>query len=132
MSASYLEWFRAAWPVLVALCGFMGLFFMLWLKSRFVTKDELAGTSAKVDARIKDVECRADTLDDLVAAQDKRLSLLEEHINTSPSRQEIQSEISRLAERVSGMDASVKGIGQQLATQNQYLHTIIDRGLGQK
>jgi hypothetical protein len=55
--------------------------------------------------------------------------MLEDHVEASPTRQELHDEMSALTARVAAVETGLKGIGRQLDTTNRYLHTLIDKAM---
>jgi Protein of unknown function (DUF2730) len=116
--SSWLEWFRALYPVVVTLVSLAGLGIFLWLASKFVTKadqDKALNRVAVLEAHRSDHETR--------------LKLLEELIEASPTRQELHNEISDLSERMSAVEAGLKSIGKQLGTTNNLLQTLLENAI---
>jgi len=120
--ASWLEWFRALYPVIVTLISLAGLGAFLWLASKFVTKAEYEKANASSGSKVVTLEARGND-------HETRIKLLEEHIESSPTRQELHDEVQALARQISGMDSRLDGITSQLKTTNSYLHTLIDKAL---
>ena len=112
MTGSWLEWFRAVYPVIVTLFSLAGFACVLWLGSKFASKNAV------------------DKIADTVAEHKTRLALIEGHIESAPTRQDLHDEISGLGERLSAVETGVKGMNKQLDTANDYLHTLIGTALG--
>lgn len=111
MTSSWLDWFRASYPVFVSLFSLVGVCATLWLGARFTAK----GDHVALAKRVSDLETR--------------FAVLEEHAETSPTRSELRDEIGALAERLSAVEASIAGIAKQLEMTNTYLHSLINSGL---
>jgi hypothetical protein len=112
VSVSWLDWFRAVYPVFVTLVSLAGLGSVLFLGTKFAAKT---------------------TVDGLAKAQadhETRLQLLEEFTEAAPTRQDLQDELSKLGARMTGVESGMKGIGKQLDTTNNYLHTLIEKSIG--
>jgi uncharacterized protein YlxW (UPF0749 family) len=120
--SSWLEWFRALYPVVVTLVSLAGLGIFLWLASKFVTKVDHEQAKTKADTKFSVLETyRID--------HETRLKLLEELVEASPTRQELHNEISDLAERMSAVEAGMKSIGKQLGTTNNLLQTLLENAI---
>jgi hypothetical protein len=114
VTPTWLEWFRAIYPVFVTLISLAGLGCVLWLGTKFAAK-------ATVEQLAKDQ-----------ADHETRIQLLEEHNASSPTRAELHEEISVLATKMAGIESALKGLGKQVDTTNSYLHTVIEKALGGK
>jgi hypothetical protein len=112
VETSWLEWFRAIYPVFVTLVSLAGLGCVLWLGTKFASKVT--------------VEKHGQSLSD----HETRIELLEAHNEASPTRAELHDELTNLASRMSGMESALKGVGKQIDTTNTYLHTVIEKALG--
>lgn len=132
-------------PVIVGIC-------FLWLKDKFPTKeglqsateemttklasaeqalsDKIAGTEKTLSDKIDEHEERLDVGSRKMVDLDKRTALIEEDCKAMPSRQNLQAELSSLSQRMRGVEVRAEAIGDHLRTQNEYLHTLIERGLG--
>lgn len=125
---------------------------MLWLQQRFPTKDGLEATKTELKSQITDAEKalkdkidatekalsdkideheeRLDTGSRKMNDLDKRVAVVEEDCRAMPSRQTLQGSISELSQRMRGVEVRTEAIGEHLRTQNDYLHTLIERHLG--
>lgn len=112
MQVSWLEWFRAVYPVLVTLVSLAGLGCVLWLGTKFAAK-------SSVEILVKNH-----------SDHETRLQLLEEHADAAPTRQDLQDELSKLGARMSGVESAMKGVDKQMSTANNYLHTLIEKSIG--
>lgn len=114
-------WFEAVeriYPFLVLIFSGGGALLLLWLATKFAGKPELAAACARIDQ-----------VEDGVSRHDARLQLLEAASNASPTRQELQRDMARLEARISGLDSAIHGLNQRLGTFNDYLHTLVERGI---
>ena len=118
----WLEAFRAFWPVAVTLGALASSAIFLWLATKFASKAELTDVRQKADFRLS-------VLEEHRTDHATRLKLVEDHIDASPTRQELHDEIAELSARLAALESGVKGIGKQLDTTNKYLHTLIDKSM---
>jgi hypothetical protein len=107
MSGSLLDWFRAVYPVIVSVVSLAGFGLVLFLGTKFASKSQV------------------EKIGEAITNHHTRLELLEAHLDADPTRQQLHEEIGALAERMSAVETGVKGIGRQLDTANNYLHTLI-------
>lgn len=112
MGANWLEWFRTLYPAVATLASFAGIGVFLWFGTKFAPKTSF-------DKLVKDT-----------ADHETRLQLLEEAVEQSPTKQELHDEISGLKANMASAMAKIDAIGTQLKTTNDYLHTLIDRAMG--
>jgi hypothetical protein len=112
VSTTWLEWFRAVYPVIITLVSLAGLGVVLWLGTKFAAKTTV------------------DKLSEGQASHETRIQLLEEHNIASPTRAELHEEMSGLGQRMAGVESALKGFSKQIDTTNSYLHTVIEKALG--
>lgn len=118
MSAAWLEYVKVFWPIIGGVGALLTLFGVLWLRTKFTPLEDHRLVGTKVAA-----------LETTSAAHEERLKALEGHANQAPTRLELQDDIAKLAERMAGMEAGLRGVGKELATHNSYLHSLIEQGL---
>lgn len=118
MNAGWLEYVKVFWPIMGGVAALLTLFGVLWLRTKFTPLEDHRLVSAKVAA-----------LETSSAAHEERLKAVEGHAHQAPTRQELQDDIAKLAERMAGMEAGLKGVGKELQTHNSYLHSLIEQGL---
>lgn len=111
MSGNWLEWFRAVYPVIVSIISLAGFGGVLWLGTKFAAKTQVE----RIDLKLIE--------------HHTRLALLEDHIEAAPTRQQLHEEIGGLAERMSALETGIKGMGRQLDTANNYLHSLIGNAM---
>lgn len=107
----WLDYIAKLWPIVVVLSGIFGALIGVWLSSRYAPRQEF------------------ERLKNTVFEHTTQIATLEDTLKISPTRQELQEDISKLAERIGGLEAGVTGMRHELGTTNNYLHTLIDRGL---
>ncbi len=115
---SWLDIVATMWPIAATITPLMMMGGFFWLRTQFAPRGDLDEHAAKL----------GDIREELVRI-DERLTNLQSDMDASPSRSEMSERISYLAERIGRMEAATEGILRQFATTNQYLHTIIERGL---
>lgn len=111
----WLEYIRTFGTPFIALCGLFGSGFALWVNSRTASKGDFGLL------QVKDSEQGAK-----IVALEVRLKSLEETLQSAPTRHELQTDISRLSARMSGVESGLAGISKQQDTTNNYLHTIVE------
>lgn len=114
MTISWLEWFRATYPVLVTIVSLGALACVLWLGTKFAAK-------STVEELARDR-----------AMHETRLQLLEEANAAHPTRAQLSVEIMEMSGKIASINSALKGVGKQIDTTNSYLHTVIERALGGK
>lgn len=126
---SVLEYIRTLWPIAVVLLPFVCATGFIWLKTQFPTRVDLDGVEKRLGAKIDDHDDRLDRGSKAMAELDKRTALVEDECKAVPSRQNLQTELSSIAQRTRGVEVEVAGMGRELGTLNSYLHTLIERGI---
>lgn len=139
------------WPIVSAIVPFIMAAFMLWMKSQFVTKAErefdLGNLRAESEAVAVLVEQKHDAVAALVTERHEaevkqretlgialsgakaRITMLEGDSKQPPTRSELSEEIGEVAERLSGLEASVTGLTRELSTQNSYVRTLVENAM---
>lgn len=123
------EYIRTLWPIAVVLIPVVLTAGFLWLKTQFPTKADLIATEARIVADIDEHKARLDDGSKKMADFDKRIALVEDDCEASPSRGELLQQNAALAGRMSAVESSLRGQERQFTTMNGYLHTIIEKGL---
>lgn len=114
----WVDYVTKLWPIVVTTAGLLATGMLLALATRF--------------ASVKALTDLATTVADLKISKEgheTRICALEQTASQSPTRQELQDEIAGLGERMRGVEVGMDGLAGQLRTANEYLHTLIERGL---
>lgn len=109
---------NVVWPIASTLTPLILGAGFLWLQTKFPTK----GVFEKLEARVGHIETTQ-------AIDSQRLTSLAEDAEHSPTRIELLDKLSIISSRLSHVEATTKAIDKQLTTQNDYLHTLIEKGL---
>jgi len=133
----WLEIIRTFWPIVATLTPFIFIGFILWLRSQFALKAELETEKQRINTKvsISDLEVersRITLLERSLFDQDKRVALVEDDCDSSPSRQDLNQGVAVLAGRLSGVERGLMGVEKQLSTQHDYLRTLLEQGLRSK
>jgi chromosome segregation ATPase len=107
----WLDYLAKLWPIVVVLSTIFGALIGVWLSSRYAPRQEF------------------ERLKNTVFEHTTQIATLEDTLKSSPTRQELQDDIAQLAERIRGLETGVSGMRDQLSTTNNYLHTLIEKGL---
>lgn len=124
-----LELIRTLWPIAVVLTPIILGAGILWLKSQFPTKIELKNAETAILAKIETHERRLAEGSGKLADLDKRVALVEDDCDSSPSKQDLNQLYAALAGRTSGVETALRGLEKALNTQNDYVHTLIERAI---
>jgi chromosome segregation ATPase len=106
------------WPIVAFLVTVIGGAFTYWLMSKVPSKAAHDTLAEKVTAH-----------ELILSNHSERLKQVEAHIESAPTRQELQDDISELSARMSAMEEGQNGIVRQLTTINNYLHTLIEKAM---
>ncbi len=119
---AWLDTIRELWPLITALAGIAVVIATLWLRSKFTPIED----HRAVVKRVGVLETHASGIDE-------RVKHAEALLNQAPTRQELQEDIATLGARMTGVEARIDmgfdSINTRLATTNDYLHSLIERGL---
>ena len=119
---AWLDTIRELWPVITALAGIAVVIATLWLRSKFTPIEDHRGLAKRVGA-----------LETHASGIDERVKHAEALLTQAPTRQELQEDIAALGARMTGVEARIDmgfdSINTRLATTNDYLHSLIERGL---
>lgn len=106
------------WPILSSLTPLILLGGFYWLRTKFPTKEDFDKLSGQFD-----------NLDGVVATLKVETGHLIEERDAAPTRVQLLEAIGKLSARQSGVEAGMASIGTQLATTNDYLQILVERGL---
>lgn len=106
------------WPIASTITPVILLAGFLWLRQKFPSKEDFDDLKLTVDKLKLDQVATTNAIKEL---KDER--------DDPPTRVQLMAEMGDLAERVSAMEASFKGISGQLHTTNSYLQLLIERGI---
>jgi len=127
-----LEFIRTIWPIAVVLLPLVTGAGFLWLKTQFPTKQDLAAAETRLADKMDEHDDRLDTGSKTMANLDKRIALVEDECRQAPSRQNLQIELSTMAQRIRGVEVQAEAISSSLTTQNTYLHTLIENHMDRR
>lgn len=105
------EWLRDLWQGLTAVVPVLFFLGFAWLKTQFASNAEVAKLTIAM-ARVE-----------------HQIVSMKNDIEAPPTRSEVMAQISRVMERLSAVEEGNKAVIRQLKTQNDYLHTLIEKGL---
>jgi len=109
---------NVVWPIITAVAPIIFGVGLLWLRSQFPTRSDFEGLISRVGQMASDA-----------ALDRQRLNQLARDSEGSPTRLELLEKMSSLASEMAQVQATNKAIQRQLTTQNDYLHTLIEKGL---
>lgn len=125
----WVSWLQTLWPIAATITPLIMIAGFYWLSSKF------ASVRAHTDLK-GEVEAHTIKLTKI----DATLSGLERDADDEPTRMDMMNKLSTLNERMSRGDAQIEAlqrqmtaqnnaVERQLSTLNQYLHTLIERGI---
>jgi chromosome segregation ATPase len=106
------------WPIVAVAVTLIAGAFTMWLMTKVPSKAAHDGLHEKFTAH-----------ELTLANHAERLKHVEAHIDSAPTRQELQDDIAELSSRMSAMEEGQHGIARQLQTMNSYLHTLIEKAI---
>lgn len=119
---SWLEFIQILWPIASVITPVLLATGLMWLRTQFATKAEMAARAADLAAK---QEAHGKAIDD----HETRLRLIEQDAGRPPTRHELYEKMSDVAGRTGAIEASLEGLEKQVGTLNEYLRTIIERDL---
>ena len=122
---NWLTLIQVAWPIAVILMPLILATGFLWLKTQLATKAELKIVEGKIDGHVKRFERGSAKFSD----HDKRIALVEEECASTPTKNDLNQGLSIVSGRISGLEASIKGLLTSSQTQHDYLRTLLENAL---
>lgn len=122
---SWLQILQTVWPIASAITPVIMLGGFAWLQTKFPSQADLK--EHKVDLlalneRVSSVMTRMTT-------SESRIENILRDLEREPTRADLSSSIADLRERMGRVESSVDSVRDQLETQNEYLHTLIQQGM---
>lgn len=149
-----MTWFQIwtiSWQVAVFLTPIMLSCAVLWLRAQFVTKvdavternridslidglkltiaTEMARLALQRDADEKERNQRYELLKDGKADHESRIRVLEADMAKPPTRHALNNELTKVVASNAGLERAVSGLGRQIDTVHNYMHTLVERGM---
>lgn len=106
------------WPIASTLTPIILGAGFLWLQTKFPTKTDF-----------EDLKTRVGHIEVQQGKDSLRLSAIADDAEHSPTRIELLKELSTISSRLAHVEATGKATEKAVATQNDYLHTLIEKGL---
>lgn len=120
MPSSFSNLLIGLWPIVSAMAPFVLAAGVWYLRTQFATKGDFDALSAKVTELTTAVQAGQVSIKHLTDEQD-----------SAPTRIDLLNKIAALEGRTSGIEAGMHGIQSQLATTNDYLQILVERGIKQ-
>lgn len=122
---SWLQILQTVWPIASAITPVIMLGGFAWLQTKFPSQADLK--EHKVDLlalneRVSSVMTRMTT-------SEGRIENILRDLERAPTRSDLSSSIADVRERMGRVESSVDSVRDQLETQNEYLHTLIQQGM---
>lgn len=119
------------WPIASTLTPVILGAGFVWLKSQFPTRGEVSAIEDRVTGDFDALQHRIGKIESRMIAVDQRVQHLAQDADETPTRIELLREMGSVSQRLSGVEATVEAVDKRLSTQNDYLHTLIQKGLSQ-
>lgn len=127
---TWVSWLQTLWPIAATITPLIMIAGFYWLSSKFASVVAHTELKCEVDAH----KIKLTTIDATLAG-------LERDADDEPTRMDLMNKLSALNERMSRSEAQSEALQRQMTTQNvavtrelstlnQYLHTLIERGIG--
>jgi hypothetical protein len=115
------DWFKIIvdlWPIASTITPVILIAGFLWLRTKFPLKEDFD----KLAANVK-------TLSDEQISCAARLTAVEDDLDSEPTRVQLLAQMTVMSSKISRVEAQTEGVQSQLATANDYLQIIIERGM---
>lgn len=125
----WIDLVKVLWPIFTVIMAGLASVILLVLSTRFTT----LVAHKQHEARLLELERFKVSQESALAVLPSRQQLGDQiarqgdRINAT--REELGDSLAELGERIAGLEASNRGVGDQVRTLNQYLHTLLERGL---
>lgn len=137
----WMQWFQILYPIALTMTPVLIAVGLLWLRTKFASLGDFKAIETKVaGVDFANVVERLGKVETSIQVISVEIQTLSEGADSAPTRLDLMHQLSGLSERMSRMEAAVESerrqsqqqheaLRQQLATANQYLHTLIDQGM---
>lgn len=125
---SWLQILQTVWPIASAITPVIMLGGFAWLQTKFPSQADLK--EHKVD--LLALNDRVSTVMTRMTTSESRIENILRDLEREPTRADLSSSIADLRERMGRVESSVDSVRDQLETQNEYLHTLIQQGMAKK
>lgn len=119
---SWAEIVRTLTPIAGLLTPVIMIGIFAWLQTKFPKREQLEKLESEISKELEDVSDRVIVLEERVAG-------LQRELQREPSREKLISAVGEMRERIGAVETGVAGLKDQLATANDYLHTLIEQGM---
>lgn len=110
------------WPIITAVAPIIFGGGLIWLRSQFVSHE-------KFDTKIDALSNRVDEHVANTSMDRARIERLEQDSDSAPTRLDLLEKLSDLTASMSAVQADNRAFQRQIATLNDYLHTLVEKGL---
>lgn len=117
------------WPIASAVTPLLLGGGFLWLKSQFPTRVDFDALKAKIDTDIAAIREHNKNIESAQKLDSQRIERLEHDAEGSPTRIELMKMMGEMSSRLARFEGTAEMLSRQLATQNDYLHTLVEKGL---
>lgn len=125
---SWLQILQTVWPIASAITPVIMLGGFAWLQTKFPSQADLK--EHKVD--LLALNDRVSSVMTRMTTSEGRIENILRDLEREPTRADLSSSIADLRERMGRVESSVDSVRDQLETQNEYLHTLIQQGMAKK
>ena len=140
---SFVELLRTLWPIAATLTPILMAGGFAWLRLQFPTKSDLeklrtqreeavARVRADCAKEIAEVAYLARQTADRTIKAEEEIRHLSANASLPPSKAELSKDIGKVAERLSAVENSIRGVERHMETHNNYLHMLVDRATDRK
>ena len=125
-AVSWWQVIQTLWPIAATMTPLILLGGFAWLLTKFPSRADL-----KVhETELKTLTEQVSGLVTRISTNESRIDHVMRDLEREPTRAGLANSISDVRDRLGSVESSVRAMQHQLETQNDYLQTLIQQGLG--
>lgn len=123
---SWWQIIQTLWPIAATMTPLILLGGFAWLQTKFPSRADLKEHETKLETLTGQVS----GLVTRISTNENRIDHVMRDLEREPTRASLANSISDMRDRLGSVESSVRAMQHQLETQNDYLQTLIQQGLG--
>jgi chromosome segregation ATPase len=123
---SWWQIIQTLWPIAATMTPLILLGGFAWLQTKFPSRADLK----EHETELRDLTDQVSGLVTRITTNENRIDNVVRDLEREPTRASLANSISDIRDRLGSVESSVRAMQHQLETQNDYLHTLVQQGLG--
>ena len=123
---SWWQIIQTLWPIAATMTPLILLGGFAWLQTKFPSRADLK----EHETELRDLTEQVSGLVTRITTNENRIDNVVRDLEREPTRASLANSISDIRDRLGSVESSVRAMQHQLETQNDYLHTLVQQGLG--